>query len=137
MATVLSHLFVHVTSFVRSKAFYVDTLGLELLDGNGEDGSGYMRVGGADGFSIGMEERPGAEVGAAGIEIVVRVDDVDAMWRRLSTKGYPVVSPPADQPWGMRHAWLLDPDGYRISISSPVGAATQRADSRGSVPGRC
>jgi predicted enzyme related to lactoylglutathione lyase len=127
MAAVLSHLFVHVTSFERTKAFYVDALGLDLLDGNGEDGSGYMRVGGADGFSIGMEERPPSQVGSAGIEIVVRVDDVDVTCRDLAEAGYKIGSPPADQDWGVRHAWLLDPDGYRISISSPAGAATQRA----------
>jgi predicted enzyme related to lactoylglutathione lyase len=126
MPTALSHLFVHVTSLERSKRFYVDALGLELLEGSAESGSGYMRVGGADGFSIGMEERPLSQVGSAGIEIVVRVDDVDATCRDLEEAGYKVGTPPADQDWGMRHAWLLDPNGYRISISSPTGAATQR-----------
>jgi hypothetical protein len=25
---------------------------------------------------------------------------------------------PQDMPWGMRHAWLEDPDGYRLSMYS-------------------
>jgi catechol 2,3-dioxygenase-like lactoylglutathione lyase family enzyme len=115
----LSHLFLGVRSLRRTKAFYVDGLGLALLVGSGADGSGYMRLGGGDGFTIGVEERPSDEVGAAGIEIVVRVDDVDATYRQLQAVGVGFESAPADQEWGMRHAWLRDPDGYRISISSP------------------
>jgi catechol 2,3-dioxygenase-like lactoylglutathione lyase family enzyme len=119
VAASLSHLFLHVTSLGRARAFYVDGLGLALLVGSGEDGSGYMRLGGGDGFTIGVEERPPAEVGALGIEIVVRVDDVDATYRRLQAAGVFFESAPADQEWGMRHAWLRDADGYRVSIYSP------------------
>jgi catechol 2,3-dioxygenase-like lactoylglutathione lyase family enzyme len=116
MTASLSHLFVHVADVARSRAFYVDLLGLRLLEG----GDGYQRIGGGDGFTMGMEERPAWEVGALGIEIEIAVDDVDEVHRRLTRAGATVDGPPADQDWGMRHVWLRDPDGYRLSIYSPV-----------------
>ena len=112
--TALSHLFVHVQDLARTRRFYVDLLGLEVL----MEGGGYLRVGGSGGFHIGFEERGAGEVGSTGIELVVRVDDVDAAYRRLRDTGVVFDLPPAVQPWGARHAWLRDPDGYRLSIFS-------------------
>ena len=118
MAVWLSHLFMHVGSLAASRTFYADQLGLEVLAGSGEDGSGYMRIGGDNGFSIGMEERPAGELGSNGIEVVIRVDDVDATYARLRDQGVDFDGPPTDQPWGNRHCWLRDPDGYRLSLYS-------------------
>jgi catechol 2,3-dioxygenase-like lactoylglutathione lyase family enzyme len=112
----LSHLFVLVSDLARSKRFYVDVLDLEaLLEENG-----YLRVGGAGGFHIGMEEGPPERVGSNGIEIVIQVDDVDQRYAKLTAAGVEFESAPEDQPWGARHAWLRDPDGYRLSICSPI-----------------
>lgn len=118
--TALSHLFVHVTSLEATRHFYVDFLGLEVL----VDEDGYLRLGGGDGFHIGFEEREWADVGAPGIEIAIRVDDVDETYRRLRAEGLDVARP-EDQEWGARHAWLRDPDGYRLSLYTPIegGAA--------------
>jgi catechol 2,3-dioxygenase-like lactoylglutathione lyase family enzyme len=110
----LSHLFVHVTDLERTRRFYVDDLGLSVLMRE----EGYLRLGGDNGFHMGMEERDPSEVGSAGVEIVIRVPDVDAAYRSLVDRGYSFESPPTDMPWGARHAWLRDPDGYRLSIYS-------------------
>lgn len=88
-------------------------LGLDVL----MEEPGYLRVGGQNGFHIGMEEVPD-KVGSAGIEIVIGVADVDAAYRRLSSLGIEFDAPPRDMPWGVRHAWLHDPSGYRLSIYS-------------------
>jgi catechol 2,3-dioxygenase-like lactoylglutathione lyase family enzyme len=112
-APFLSHLFVHVVALERSRHFYVDLLGLEVL----AEESGYLRLGGGDGFQMGIEERPAGEVGGSGIELVVRVPDVDVAAERLRAAGVGITAP-TDQPWGARHAWLHDPDGYRLSIYS-------------------
>jgi catechol 2,3-dioxygenase-like lactoylglutathione lyase family enzyme len=111
--TRLSHLFVHVTDLVRSRRFYVEQLGLSVL----MEHEGYLRLGGGDGFHMGIEERAADEVGAAGIEIVLRVDDVDTVYARLAGE-VAFDSAPTDMPWDARHAWLREPDGYRISIYS-------------------
>jgi catechol 2,3-dioxygenase len=114
-STRLSHLFVHVTDLRASRAFYVDRLGLDIL----LEEPGYLRVGGPEGFHIGMEEVPD-HVGSEGIEIVVRVPDVDEAYERLRSLDVPFETPPQDMPWGARHAWLRDPSGYRLSIFSPI-----------------
>lgn len=116
--TRLSHLFVHVRDLGATRRFYVDLLGLELL----VDEGGYVRIGGGGGFHLGMEQVP-EHVGAAGIEIVVAVDDVDEAYRRLRAAGVDFESEPTDMPWGARHAWLRDPSGYRLSICSPTADA--------------
>ncbi|MGH2428214.1 MAG: VOC family protein [Candidatus Limnocylindria bacterium] len=111
--TRLSHLFVHVRSLEDARRFYVDLLGLAVL----MEEPGYLRIGNADGWHIGMEEVPD-RIGSAGIEIVLRVEDVDAAYERLTAEGVAFETEPQDMPWGARHAWLRDPSGYRLSIYS-------------------
>lgn len=111
----LSHLYVLVEDLQRSRSFYVDLLGLRVL----LEEDGYVRVGGGDGFHIGMEKAsPGTKLGGDAIEIVIRVDDVDRRYNELCDRGIEFDSEPADQPWGARHVWLRDPDGNRVSLFS-------------------
>jgi catechol 2,3-dioxygenase-like lactoylglutathione lyase family enzyme len=110
-----SHAFVHVRDVGRTRSFYVEHLGLEVL----QEGGGYLRLGGGGGFHIGVEERAAAEIGAPGVELQIRVGDVDAVVERLRAARIAVTAP-IDQPWGARHAWLHDPDGYRLSLWSPL-----------------
>jgi catechol 2,3-dioxygenase-like lactoylglutathione lyase family enzyme len=118
MSSALSHLFVSVRDLRASEAFYVGRLGLEILLGSVE--SGYLRVGGGGGFHLGLEEHPDDAIATDGIEIVIRVDDVDELCRRLTAAGFGIERGPADQPWGARHAWLRDPTGYRVSVYSAI-----------------
>jgi catechol 2,3-dioxygenase-like lactoylglutathione lyase family enzyme len=108
----LSHLFVRVTDLVAARHFYVDLLGLEVL----MEGGGYLRVGNTGGWHIGMEE--GEPVGADGVELVIRVPDVDDAHARLTAAGILFEAAPTAMPWGARHAWLRDPSGYRLSLYS-------------------
>lgn len=52
----------------------------------------------------------------ARVSIYLEVDDVDALAARLRRAGYGVTGP-SDEPWGERIAYVLDPDGYSISLS--------------------
>lgn len=45
------------------------------------------------------------------------VHDVDGTVERLRSAGYRISSEPADQPWGVRDAGVLDPDGYGLTLS--------------------
>jgi catechol 2,3-dioxygenase-like lactoylglutathione lyase family enzyme len=112
--TRLSHLFIVVSDLERARRFYVTDLGLDLV----LESPGYLRIGGGGGFHLGVEEGDPHEVGAPGIEIVIEVDDVDRRYEELTAKGIRFTGPPEDQEWGARHAWLRDPDGYRLSIYS-------------------
>lgn len=116
--TRLSHLFIVVSDLDRARRFYVTDLGLDLM----LETPGYLRVGGGGGFHLGIEEGDPKDVGASGIELVIEVDDVDRRYEELTAKGIRFDGPPQDQEWGARHAWLRDPDGYRLSIySAPLG----------------
>ena len=110
-----SHCFLHVVNLERTRAFYVGNLGLVVL----AEGGGYLRLGGGGGFDVGVEERPASEVGAPGMELELQVPDVDALATALRDAGIDLTEP-SDQEWGARHAWLHDPDGYRLSIWSPI-----------------
>lgn len=113
MPSFLSHLFVPVRSLADARRLYVDLLGLEVL----VDEGGYIRIGGNGGFHMGVEAEPDGAIKQP--DVVIRVDDVDAMAARLRAAGYDVTEP-QDQPWGARHAWFHDSDGRPISIFTPL-----------------
>ena len=112
--TSIDHVFMVVSDLARSVAFY-RSLGLQVDDW----GDGYVRVHGRDGTYVGMEERPADQVASGGIELVLRVDDVRARYGELVGRGVAFEGPPEPQEWGAVHAWLRDPDGYRLSIFTP------------------
>jgi catechol 2,3-dioxygenase-like lactoylglutathione lyase family enzyme len=126
MGSALSHLFFHVRDLGAMRAFYVGLLELEVLI----DEEGYLRLGGGDGFHIGMEQWPddmmpppippaGASTGPD-LEIVVRVDDVELTCKRLRLAGFPIILGPMQTPWGTLHAWTRDPEGRSISVQQPL-----------------
>lgn len=47
--------------------------------------------------------------------------DVDAAAARLKAAGWTLMSEPADRPWGARQFQFLDPDGFKIGVSTPIG----------------
>jgi catechol 2,3-dioxygenase-like lactoylglutathione lyase family enzyme len=108
----LSHLYATVSDLAAARAFWTEAIGLEVQLDEGE----YLRLGGEDGFSVGMERVE--EGDAPELEVVVRVADVDATYERLQAAGIECYGPPEDMPWGARHIWLRDPDGHLISIYS-------------------
>jgi uncharacterized glyoxalase superfamily protein PhnB len=46
--------------------------------------------------------------------------DVDAIAEGIRARGGTLVTEPADMPWGVRMFRLVDPDGYKLSISTPL-----------------
>lgn len=49
-------------------------------------------------------------------------ESIDDVANRIKARGGALATEPADMPWGVRMFRLLDPDGYKLSISSPRGA---------------
>ena len=45
--------------------------------------------------------------------------DIDAIASGIRARGGELASEPADMPWGVRMFRLVDPDGYKLSISKP------------------
>ena len=110
----LTHLFMEVGSMERAKRFWLDALGLQLLDDRGV----YIAIGGNGGFAIGIEQVLEGRVSSEGPEITLRVDDLDATVERLRSFDIEIEEGPVDQPWQARHAWLRDSGGRRMSIYS-------------------
>ena len=51
-------------------------------------------------------------------DITVIVDDVDEVVEKLRAADVPVLMEPRDQPWGDRHAYVADPDGNFVQLTT-------------------
>lgn len=74
---------------------------VRLLIGQDDGARGHDRAKG-EGFSL----------------MLTTAQDVDEIARRIRERGGALASEPADTPWGMRAFRLVDPDGFRLVISS-------------------
>lgn len=54
-----------------------------------------------------------------GMYVYIRVDDVDAKHKELTTLGFEPSTTPKDWPWGNREFILKDPDGYKLCFWQP------------------
>ncbi len=117
-----------VSDLDRAKAFYRDTLGLEIGD---EDPQSVM-------FSLGsamlllIANSAGQELLGDGaiatsrpsgttFQMVSFVEEVDALFSDLTAKGVEFVRQPVGQPWGLRTAHFKDPEGNVWELAQPVG----------------
>lgn len=76
------------------------------------------------------EDTPAGEVrdlaGTGVGQLVVIVDDVDAVRAELDERGVAVISGPTDRDWGMRTMTFADPGGHTWEIAQPLPAAGTR-----------
>ena len=127
----LTHIRLLVSDFDACFRFYRDVMGLEAVWG--EEGSGYADFKVGEGLALALFERQ-AQAEAVGtdhlpskatsqdrVSLVFGSDDLDADFQSLKGRGVQVVAEPADHPeWGIRVAYLRDPDGNLIEINSPI-----------------
>lgn len=57
---------------------------------------------------------------AAGVDIRLMVDDVDAVHASVRDHGVDIVMPLRDQSYGLRDFIIRDPDGYRIRFAQRI-----------------
>lgn len=114
-----------VENLDRSMKFYSDVLGFSLptdtnssyipvRKGNVVLGLGEMEklpkrhpLKGSDGQQIGL-----------GVEIVLVVEDVKAIYNKVIAKAYPIQAELTKRPWGLEDFRIVDPDGYYLRITS-------------------
>jgi predicted enzyme related to lactoylglutathione lyase len=103
--------------FERSVRWYRDTLQLRVFRefGAGGEVTGVVFFLGGAGLEL---SRSGARPEALGRGLVMwlQVPDVDAEHARLAGAGVTVRQPPTTMPWGLREAWIEDPDGVGICL---------------------
>ena len=114
--TSISAVTLAVADMARSLDFYQTRVGLELLYG-GETAS-FSSFPVAGGF-LNLILEPEAQVNWWG-RVILYVDQVDALYRRLVDSGWTVVQAPEDAAWGERYFHVQDPDGHEISFASPL-----------------
>jgi catechol 2,3-dioxygenase-like lactoylglutathione lyase family enzyme len=106
------HLAIPVTDVVRSRAWYIDTLGLKVEFEMPERQTVALQD--TDDFTIFLAQAP-APVQPRGYALWFQVDDVDATFAAVAGRGVEFVHAPSKTYWGYG-AELKDPDGHLILL---------------------
>jgi catechol 2,3-dioxygenase-like lactoylglutathione lyase family enzyme len=70
---------------------------------------------------IGTTDLPLGTISQDRIMLIVEVENVDKTFQEFTKKGVVFTLPPQDMPgWGIRSAYLRDPDGNLIELSSAL-----------------
>ena len=114
-----------VNDLQASLVFYRDVLGFHLAEEFQRDG---RRVGvrlqagtitfllTQDDFAKGRDRKKGV-----GLRLYcTTAQEIDALAAAIQARGGVLSQPPTDQPWGVRDFAITDPDGFQLSISSPI-----------------
>jgi catechol 2,3-dioxygenase-like lactoylglutathione lyase family enzyme len=109
---------VPVSDQERAKAFYVDTLGFELVrDDDTVPGIRWVQVapqGGGTSLTLvtWFDSMPAGSVRG----LVLRSNDLRADYERMLEEGVEFDGPPQTRPWGSEEAVLYDPDGNALVL---------------------
>ena len=102
----IAHITIGISDLKKSVSFFEDVLGLEKMG----EWPGYA-IFDIAGVSFGLEPK-------AKTEICFLVNDVAKSYQNLKEKGLKFATEPKDQPWGVRDAAFVDPDGNKFVIES-------------------
>ncbi|HEY6542359.1 MAG TPA: VOC family protein [Ktedonobacteraceae bacterium] len=123
-----------VRDLARCTAFYRDTLGLEVRENESTPDSVSFQIENvyfflleASGAARMISEEPlDLKIeGGSRVLMAAGVEDVDAAYETLKTRGVTFLKPPTDQPWGLRTAYFADPEGNFWEINQPVRSKTE------------
>jgi predicted enzyme related to lactoylglutathione lyase len=99
-----------------STAWYHEVLGLRVYREYGTDG---LVTGTVFFLGGGFLELTGPRAGVAAgpsVALWLQVPDLEVEVARIERAGATVLEPPATMPWGLREAWIADPDGSRLCL---------------------
>ena len=104
-----------------SRVFFCDFLGFEVVMDLGwivtyaSPGNTTAQISVSPGDALaGQQMRP---------YLTIEVDDVDSAHQRAIDRGYDVVHPLTDEPWGVRRFFVVEPGGLVLNIlgQTPLG----------------
>lgn len=111
-----------VNDYPRSVAWYRDVFGCHLEEEWKRDGKvvgGQLRAGsvvfmiGQDDFAKGRDRKKGE-----GFRIYCTTrQKIDQLASEIKARGGVLASEPADTPWGTREFSVVDPDGFKITVT--------------------
>ena len=102
-----------VKDMAAAVEFYQAKVGLELLYGG--DGTSFTSFRVESGY-LNLVLAPQGGWSWWG-RLIFHVDDVDAIYRRLTGAGLTPSTAPQDAPWGERYFHIDDPDGHEVSFA--------------------
>ena len=111
----------YVHDIAKSRQFYKGYFETEVYDVNEQNivvklGSIFLNL-----LHMSLAYAPTSpERGPLPLELNIWVEDVDAVYATLTDRGLTFLSPPKNQPWGMRNITFFDPDGHRFEIAQHI-----------------
>jgi uncharacterized glyoxalase superfamily protein PhnB len=72
---------------------------------------------------------PGTEPRGRGVTLYFSSESADAVAARAAEHTVAPVEGPVDRPWNAREVTFADPDGYRLTFTSPTAAMLERVKS--------
>jgi lactoylglutathione lyase len=118
----LGYVILYVSDLAASIAFYRDVVGVPFKfqeAGYAEFATRHTRLALYEArraaWLTGRAVAPGPAA-----EIVFLVSDVDAEAARLTALDVPILSGPADRPWGHRTLHVADPDGFVVELAQEI-----------------
>lgn len=95
-----------------SREFYVDVLGLEVAMDHG-----WIVTYAAPGNAAAQVSVMAADASApVQPDVSIEVDDVDAVHAAAQRRGYEIVHPLTDEPWGVRRFFVREPTGRVVNV---------------------
>jgi catechol 2,3-dioxygenase-like lactoylglutathione lyase family enzyme len=71
--------------------------------------------------AVGTSHLPAGAKAQDKVCLIFTVEDVDVVWQQLKKQDIPLIVGPTDHPgWGIRSAYLRDPDGNLIEINQSL-----------------
>jgi predicted enzyme related to lactoylglutathione lyase len=131
MGLTLQYTFLEIDDHEAALAFYRDTLGLEVRQDVATEYGRWLTVGpkaqpgiGIVLASVGVGRPPDdaqtlKELLAKGSlsGLVFEIDDVDALFEKVTASGAEVLQEPMDQPYGVRDCAFRDPSGNQVRFN--------------------
>lgn len=118
---------ISVSNFEESLAWFENVLGFRVTARTANDhaelscGEVFLYVAADHTADRASHPRlPPAGQRGSGVEIVLLVDDVDAIYRQAQQAAADIVRPLAEYPWHMRQFWVRHPDGYLLRPAQKI-----------------
>lgn len=105
-----------VGELAPAAAFLREVLGFEVEVDEPEMGLMLLRRD-AVGLALVRSERPGVNATTA---VYIEVTGVDELCERCAARGAPIVTGPADHPWGLRDFVVEMPGGHRLALGQRI-----------------
>jgi predicted enzyme related to lactoylglutathione lyase len=95
-----------------SREFYENVIGLEL----GMDLGWIMTFGSTSNETAQLTVMSEDATAPVSPDVSIEVEDVDAVHAKAVERGYEIVHPVTDEPWGVRRFFVRDPNGAVINV---------------------